>query len=172
MTWTPPPGYYPPQPPPRSPAATFAWAVAILGGTVAAVAVGVKIIDQKADKQDVSLRRAVADAVAVEPEREARAPIRLVPRPPAPPSDPAETKRRIAGAKFTSTRFDGLDGQCKGKALSPFGYIVEGSTYADNVIVGQAVGCTPFGDPENNITNMFCCTTGKVPAKLDVSVGK
>ena len=169
MNWTPPPGYHPPQqPPPRSPAATIAWGLAILVVTVGVIAVGVQVIDQKADRQDVSLKRAVADAVAVDPPRDVRE-LPRVSRPPiaqAPREDPAVTKARIAKARFTSQRMDPFDGQCKGKGLPVFAYLIEGSTYSDNVIVGAAVDCVPFGHVESNTTNMFCCRKKTVPASF------
>lgn len=61
--------------------------------------------------------------------------------------------------QFTSTRTPVIDGQCKGKSKPPLGYVIQGASYRANVIAGRSLGCVPFGDASNNITNFFCCET-------------
>jgi hypothetical protein len=79
-------------------------------------------------------------------------------------------RQRLAAATFRPTRFPGLDGQCLGQGKPAHGYTIEGSTYADNVVVGEAAGCVAFGPDDNNITNFFCCGSDKLPAVLQLNV--
>ncbi len=81
-------------------------------------------------------------------------------------------RKRIASAIFRSTRRAVIDGQCLGQGKPAFGYTIEGSTYADNVLVGEAMSCRAFGSDENNITNFFCCPRADLPAAPQVAVDK
>lgn len=84
----------------------------------------------------------------------------------------AAQRKRLSAATFHATRFAGLDGQCLGKGKSPYGYVIDGSTYADNVVVGAAASCEAFGSARvENITNFFCCRQDNLPAILQIEVG-
>ncbi len=78
-------------------------------------------------------------------------------------------KRRIASSTFKSERLEGLDGQCAGRAKPKLGYLIQGSTYADNVVVGRDAQCEPLDGEHVNVTNFFCCTRA-LPATFQVTV--
>ncbi|MFO0757032.1 MAG: hypothetical protein U0359_11110 [Byssovorax sp.] len=80
-------------------------------------------------------------------------------------------RKRIASATFRASRLNNLDGQCLGKGKPQYGYLIEGSTYADNVIVGNAASCEAFGPAGvDNITNFFCCHQDNLPPVLQLNV--
>lgn len=69
----------------------------------------------------------------------------------------AAQKKRLMAAEFSAIRTAAIDGQCLGKGKPKLGYVIQGSTYQDNVLVGDAMNCEPYGSRDNNITNFFCC---------------
>lgn len=74
--------------------------------------------------------------------------------------------RVVTQTTFHQTRQQVFDGQCRGKGSPPFGFIVEGGTYAQNQLVAGRSACVAFGAGDN-ITNIFCCPTQDLAAVVN-----
>lgn len=73
----------------------------------------------------------------------------------------ADVSARAAKTTVYQRRMDVFDGQCRGAGRPPFGFMVEGGTYAVNALVASRSACAPLGPGENR-TNIYCCSNNKL----------